>query len=157
MRPEEALKKSYIRERWKGYLEFMFWGSFTYNSIGPCHIWQPEIAVQKKVTKEEISQLNSELEPLAKAKWELNTGLERLGLRSRPGRKPVWKFTKATGKLSRSQKGGIDWYRYRKEILLERLFPFIRQIRANQGIEPVVMEDKAPSHSHLFNQQTYSL
>jgi hypothetical protein len=36
--PEESLEKTVIRERWKGYSEFMFWGCFSYDSKGPCHI-----------------------------------------------------------------------------------------------------------------------
>jgi len=45
---DERLVKSCIRERWKGYSEFMFWGCFSYNKKGPCHVWRPETAKQKK-------------------------------------------------------------------------------------------------------------
>jgi transposase len=41
---EERLVKSCIRERWKGYSEFMFWGCFSYDKKGPCHIWKSETA-----------------------------------------------------------------------------------------------------------------
>jgi hypothetical protein len=41
-RSYEALVKSAIRERWKGYSEFMFWGCFTYDRKGPYHCWLPE-------------------------------------------------------------------------------------------------------------------
>jgi hypothetical protein len=35
---EEKFVKSCIRERWKGFAKFQFWGCFTYDSKGPCHI-----------------------------------------------------------------------------------------------------------------------
>ena len=38
----EALNKTYVRERWKGYQEFIFWGRFSYDRKGPCHIYQAE-------------------------------------------------------------------------------------------------------------------
>ena len=45
---DERFVKSCIRSRWKGYSEFMFWGCFSYDKKGPCHIWQPETAVERK-------------------------------------------------------------------------------------------------------------
>ena len=53
----------------------MFWGCFSYNYKGPCHIWQKEIAKEKKESGRAIKQLNKEREPEAKAAWELETGL----------------------------------------------------------------------------------
>jgi hypothetical protein len=35
--------------------------------------------------------LNIELEPLMREKWELEKGMERLGLRAKPGKKPQWR------------------------------------------------------------------
>jgi len=45
---EERFLKSCIRERWKGYSEFMFWGCFSYNRKGPCHCWAPETKAEKE-------------------------------------------------------------------------------------------------------------
>jgi hypothetical protein len=36
----------------------MFWKCFTYNYKGPCHIYYPETAEQKKANKEKIDNLN---------------------------------------------------------------------------------------------------
>ena len=41
---KEAYIKSAIRERWKGYSEFMFWAYFTYNTKGPQYSYIPETA-----------------------------------------------------------------------------------------------------------------
>ena len=47
--PREAITKSCIRKRWKGHAEFMFWGCYSYDRKGPCHIWTPETAQEKKL------------------------------------------------------------------------------------------------------------
>jgi hypothetical protein len=36
--PDEVYHHHVIKRRWKGYKEFMFWGAFTYDKKGPCHI-----------------------------------------------------------------------------------------------------------------------
>jgi transposase len=36
--PREAYHKHVIRRRWKGFSEFLFWGSFSYDKKGPCHV-----------------------------------------------------------------------------------------------------------------------
>jgi hypothetical protein len=93
----------------------MFWGCFLYDRKGPCHIWQEETAAEKKAAEDEINRWNSEQEPALKAEWEAINGMQRLRLRTIPGRKPRWRFTAKIGKLIRSaKKGGIDWYLYQK-------------------------------------------
>ena len=109
----ERFVKSCIRNRWKGYSEFMFWGCFSYNKKGPCHIWQLEIAAERKKAQAAIDKLNEELKPHMQQEWELNTGTRRIGLRNRPRPKLKWKFTEATGKLVQNQgHRGIDWWQY---------------------------------------------
>ena len=49
-RADEAFHQHVIRQRWKGFLEFMFWGSFSYYEKGPCYIWEPETAAEKKAS-----------------------------------------------------------------------------------------------------------
>ena len=86
----------------------MFWGSFTYDTISPCHIFIPETTAMKKAAKKEIEQLNIELEQEIKAEWELDLTTQQ----PPPKCKPKWRFTYTKGKLKRSGKGGIDWYKY---------------------------------------------
>jgi hypothetical protein len=111
-RSDEAFVPSVIRNRWKGFSEFMFWGSFSYDAIGPCHVWKPETPAERREAIQEVERLNTEIEDEKKTEWELTTGLKRLGLRNAPGRRPEWRFTERTGKLVRKGAGGIDWYRY---------------------------------------------
>jgi len=150
---EERFIKSYIRERWKGYSEFMFWGCFSYDQKGPCHIWQKETAAEKASSVEELKALNQELELILKAEWELTNPMSRLRLdRQNPGRKPVWKWTVAKGKLTRGGGKGIDWWRYQKVILLPKLLPFAKKC----GPDALVQEDRAPSHAHHAQARVYS-
>ena len=38
----------------------MFWGCFTYNHKGPCHIYYPKTADQKQTYKDAVKILNKE-------------------------------------------------------------------------------------------------
>ncbi|KAJ5160333.1 uncharacterized protein N7482_007337 [Penicillium canariense] len=152
---DEAFVRSCIRERWKGACEFMFWGCFTYDKKGPYYCWKPETAQEKRESEQEIEQLNCEIEPILKADWELETQMRRVNLRRQPaGKRPIWKFNQKTGKLGRGRKGGIDWYRYQKLILIPKLLPFAKEC-AIQRPNTLVQEDKAPAHSHYIQQRVF--
>lgn len=154
---DEAFVRSVIRERWKGSSEFMFWGCFSYDQKGPCHCWTPETAAEKRTAEEEIAKMNEALEPEARHQWELATAIDRLNLsRSQPGRKPQFRWNSRTGKLSRSRKGGIDWWRYQQVILLPKLIPFAKECQLTKP-RTIVQEDKAPSYNHHIQQQVYDL
>ena len=55
--------QSTIRNRWKGAAEMMFWGAYSYDYKGPCHIWNQETAKEKKEAVTELEKMNNELEP----------------------------------------------------------------------------------------------
>jgi transposase len=139
----EAYDKTVVRNRWKGFSSFMFWGCFSYNHKGPMHIWTTETAKEKKVAQEELDDWNSEI--FWKAAEEFDERLlQRDAARTR-GKKPLFRFGEKQGKLVRKAKsGGIDWYRYQKEILKPKLFPFATEI------DGIVMEDRAAPHAHHF-------
>ena len=111
-RPWERGTRSCIRERWKGYTEFQFWGCFSWDYKGPCHVWEAETAQEKKEAEEILRLWNEANEPAAKKAWEeaqKEAEAERARSRQRrkPGPKPKWKFSDKTGKLVRVGKGGI--------------------------------------------------
>ena len=81
--------------------------------------------------------------------------MARIGLRNKSGQKPTWKFTAKTGKLSRGKGGGIDWWRYQKEILIPKLLPFAKRCKLDRP-ETIVQEDKAPAHAHHAQSYLYS-
>ena len=124
----------------------MFWGYFSYEKKGPFHIWKPETAAEKRAAQGEIDKINEALEPLAKENWELEIGMKRMGLRTKEGRKPVWKWDEKHGKVARKGKGGIDWYRYQKTVLLPKLLPFAKDCIKDRP-DTVVQENRAPSHA----------
>ena len=53
----------------------MFWGSFSYDKKGPCHIWKPETAKDREKADEHIKEMNKELEPILRTEWELQSGI----------------------------------------------------------------------------------
>jgi transposase len=153
---DEAYNHHCIRRRWKGFKQFMFWGCFSYDEKGPCHIWEDETAKEKEEAIEWLKAKNAELEPLRKQAWELETALRRLNIQRNPGgRKPQWRWCKRTGKLEREKsKGGIDWYRYYKTILKKKLLPFAKKCeQVLPGI--IVQEDNASPHVHHYQATVY--
>ena len=66
----------------------MFWGCFLYDKKGPCHIWRPETAEEKKTVNKNLQSLNKELKLVMKEQWELNTSIKRMSMRNLPGVKP---------------------------------------------------------------------
>ncbi|GFF59718.1 predicted protein [Aspergillus udagawae] len=117
-----------------------------------------EAAQDKRLAEQEIFLLNQKLEPIRKAEWELNTSMARLKLRNgrAPGRAPTWKWNKKNGLLSRDSKGGVDWYRYYKEVLIPKLIPFAQEC-AIERPNTIVLEDGAPAHRHRFQQTMYDI
>ena len=108
---DEAFVRSYIRLRWKGNLEFMFQGSFSYERKGPYYCQTPETALERRNSELLIIEWNRELEPILREDWELQNGLRRLNLRQLPRSKPTQQWNQKIGKLSRQKsKGGIDWF-----------------------------------------------
>ena len=116
------------RNRWKGFSDFMFWGCFSYDCKGPCHIYKKETPKEVAESVKEIEKLNNEWEPIKQQEWELETGMRRVGLRNKPGAKPKWKWDKKHGKLVRDgTAGGIDWWRYYSEVVRPKMIPFAKE------------------------------
>jgi Transposase len=85
----EAYEYTCIRRRWKSYSEFIFWGCFSWDKKGPCHIWTKKTAYERKEADKELIQLNEALESALKTEWEISTAMRRMDLRRRPpGKKP---------------------------------------------------------------------
>lgn len=157
--PDEQFMRSCIRERWRGASEFMFWGCFTYDRKGPFHCWSPETPRQKREADRIIEDMNKELEPVMKEQWEITNGVRRINInRQPPGRRPVWKWCRETGKLTRAGKGGkgIDWYRYQTEILIPKVIPFAKECLRDRP-DTIVQEDNAPCHNHYTQARVYDL
>lgn len=136
----------------------MFWGCFIYDKKGPCHIWEDETRAEKQEAETWIKAQNKLLELVCKTKWELETGLRRLRVtRNFSGKKPIWRWSKKTGKLVRKgTRGGIDWYRYYKVILEGKLLLFAKScLKDRPGT--IVQEDNASPHAHRHQYRVYKL
>jgi hypothetical protein len=68
--PGEAYHKHVIRRRRKGFSEFLFWGSFSYDKKGPRHVWEKQTAKENKEMKEDLDARNSLREKADRQKWE---------------------------------------------------------------------------------------
>ena len=155
---QETTSKNVIRRRWKKAIEFMFWGSFSWDRKGPFHCWEPETAQEKKQAKIALEALNAAKEKEDKRRWELETGMRRTGLRNKPGKKPVWKHTIKTGKLVRGAGKGIDWWRYQTKVVIPKLIPFAQQLQCDYPrLRVTVQEDNAPCHAHRAQQTVFDL
>lgn len=150
---------STIRNRWKGYSEFMFWGSFSYDYKGPCHCWRPETAAEKAFSEEKLAEINAELEPKKKEEWELLNGMKRTGLKGLGGPKPTWVWDKKHGKITRDGKGGIDFWRYQQTILVAKLFPWVKkrnELQRLRGLEPLyIQKNNAAAHASKYQKPLF--
>jgi hypothetical protein len=51
--------------------------------------------------------------------------------------------------MVKNGRGGINWYRYQKKILIKKLLPFARECQKDRpGTQ--VMEDNAPAHKSHY-------
>ena len=93
-----------------------------------------------------MKKLNRQLETVLKAQW-IEEKATRYANRARPGgRRAVWKWDAAHGKLERKGQGGIDWYRYQNVSLKKKLLPFAQKCKKSRP-NTIVVEDGAPSHA----------
>ena len=112
---------------------------------------------QKRAGEKELEEMNALIEPACRQEWEISNGLRRVNLRRKPGGpQPLWRFNEKNGKLIRDNKGGIDWYRYWKEILVPKLLPFAQE---REVFRPgmIVQEDNAGPHAHRYQAGVYQL
>ena len=138
-KPEEAYDLHVIRRRWKGFSEFMFWGSFSYDKKGPCHVWEKETAEERKERKEDLDARNALIEAANKRKWQatqrawLKDWIDKHDRRRPGGVRKTWKHTEENGAfVVKPRRNGINWYRYQKHILIAKLLPFARECQKDR-------------------------
>jgi hypothetical protein len=84
-----------IEKRYNNYSEAMFWGCFSYNSKGPCHVYYKETPEQKLHYEELMGKLNEEeieaegREQFALEQAELAEKWKEKG-RKKPGKAATW-------------------------------------------------------------------
>jgi hypothetical protein len=151
-----------IRRRRKGFSEFLFWGSFSYDKKGPRHVWEKQTAKEKKEMKEDLDARNSLREKADRQKWEKE---QKKWLREyikvhgrRPGgTRKVWVHNEENGAfVVKKGRHGINWYRYQKHILVPKLLPFAKECKAVRK-KTLVQEDNASAHASHYQQGVYNL
>lgn len=76
-----------------------------------------------------MQQYNKDHEAINKAAWEEREVVRRAKLKRPPKKPRQWKYTEANGAMVRkATKGGIDWIRYRFEVLEKKFIPFLRSL-----------------------------
>ena len=75
-RSNEAFHPHVITRRWKGFLEMMWWSSFTYDKKGPFHIWEDETKEEKNACEKDLAELK--LLDMRMTKYEIENGIRRL-------------------------------------------------------------------------------
>jgi hypothetical protein len=153
---DEAYHPHVIKRRWKGFKEFMFWGAFSYDKKGPCHIWKNETAAEKKARVADLDERNAKREAADRKKWEDEVEEKRRGVK-KPGRRPTWKHTEERGAfVVKKGRGGINWYRYQKVILEALLIPFAKECQEDRP-DTIIQEDGAPAHTSHYQQEVFKL
>jgi hypothetical protein len=69
-RTGESMDPTVVRRRWKKASEFMFWGCFSYDFKGPCHIWRKETPKEQKTAQQIIDGWNQLREPECRERCE---------------------------------------------------------------------------------------
>jgi transposase len=152
--PEEEYHEDCLTEERQGDVTIMFWAAIIYGipcAECPYHVWTIETEAEKEEAKEQIAEWNTKIdrlnaetyEKLKTINRELPKGQRRRGRLPNPDR--IRKKSRST-----RRKGGIDCYRYQKEICEPLLYPFYDKMKASHARGergPVVlMEDGAGPH-----------
>jgi hypothetical protein len=155
---KEAYHPHVIKRRWKGFKEFMFWGSFSYDKKGPCHIWEEETQVEKAASKKDLDTKNAARIDMDEAIWNAANGMRRINLRRQVlGPIPQFKHIEEWGAYVRKSKGGgIDWYRYQEVILKPLLLPFAKECMVDR-LDTLVQEDGAGAHASHYQQEIFDI
>jgi hypothetical protein len=90
------------------------------------HIWETETVKEKKAADRDLEAMNAVLEEPTRTEWELSNAMNRIHItRNQSGPRAQWKWNKKNGKLVREGKaGGIDWYRYQKQVIIPKSILF---------------------------------
>ena len=140
----EAYHKDCLNTSYKKYTDLQFWACFAKEFKGPHHFFARETTEEKKLAEEALEAINSD--------WHAEAQLLANHFYAEQAKKPKNKRLKRIPKpdkdlyeRKKNLKGGIDWYRYRTEILRPKLLPFCQEIIQKYG-ECFLLEDGAPSH-----------
>jgi len=113
----------------------MFWGCFSYNFKGPCHVYHPETADEKIKYEKMMDDHNAVQMDAIQEEWDKLQVVDAIKWTAL-GRKKLGKpalfenFVKNHPRIMKREKGkgGIDYIRYKAEVLELLLVPFMKAI-----------------------------
>ena len=152
---EEEWHPDCVQHRYKGFTELMFWGCYTAEVRGPCYMFNKESIDEKKVAQKDLADKNSDYLVQQQVIKEHFLAEQAKKPKSRR-RKRVPKPDGVLLERKKSNKGGIDWYRYQTFILLPRLIPFIHDIIDKYG-HCYLVQDGAPAHNAWQQKQLLNI
>ena len=122
---------------------------------GPYHIYAPKTAVEKKADIEDLNEFNSAYHVKAQILKERFYAEQLTKPKSKRLKRPP-KPDMPLKTRGKNLKGGVDWYRYREEVLRPKLLPFCKQVIEAYG-ECYLLEDGAASHTSDQNLEEYEI
>ena len=146
-RPEEKYDKDVKHDRIQKYCKLQFYGAFTYNHKGPCHIYAQETKAEAQAAEVALTRENAERRKQAtSAQYHARAALRAIDPNDRNLRSRKAQYTKKDNYVRGTrQRGSIDGYRHREEAL-KKVVQWIQGLRA-QGVEVILLEDGAPAHN----------
>ena len=122
---------------------------------GSYHFYARETAEEKEEAQKNIDEINAEYYAECK-RLEVEWHAENARRSKSRQLKRVWKPNWKPKVRKKGLKGGVDWYRYRTEVLLPKLLPFCKEIIAKYG-ECYLLEDGASPHIAWENAEEYNI
>jgi hypothetical protein len=157
-----------IERRYNNYIEAMFWGCFTYDCKGPCHIYYKEIEEQKEVNEAEMDRINEEeVEAECRAAFDTQEREKERKWDERgqkwPKKRASWEVYWKNHMMKKGPScGGVDNLRYTYEVLEPLLIPFWKELMVERHdpdtfecdqLPYVFQQDNAPSHASKWTQR----
>jgi hypothetical protein len=165
---EDRYHPDCIERRYNNYTEAMFWGSFTYDFKGPCHIYYKETEEQKESNEAEMDRINEEeVEAECRVAFDAQ---EREKERKWDEKGQKWPKKRASWEVywknhmmkKGKSRGGVDNLRYTYEVLEPLLIPFWKELMVQRHdpdtfecdqIPYYFQQDNAPSHASKWTQR----
>ena len=153
---EEEWDDNCTEKTWKEVSTFIFWGCIAYGYKGPCHIYTKETPAMRIASIKELKILNNIRELEEHSEWDINqanidadyetNGTQRRGMR------PLWE--NQFRPYTRSEGGGIDWYRYNRDILRPIFLPAYTEFRQTRP-GALLMQDGCSNHTSRWNRAIF--
>lgn len=158
---DEQYNPDCIEVRYNNYSEAMFWGCFSYDFKGPCHVYHPETTDKKIKYKKIMDDHNIAQMPAIQEEWDrlqVADAMKQKALsRKKPGKPALFKFfVKNHPQIMKREKGkgGIDQVRYKAKVVKPLVVPFMKAIDQQRPHDPdnlescsfIFQQDNVPSH-----------